>query len=84
MALNLQYQTPAQFAARLRERYRGASREEAARLATWLLNRIEAGDLTDAQVRNAFGMTTTQYNTFKTRLTNLRTAWTAVQAAQGE
>lgn len=84
MALNLRHQTAAQFAARLRERYRSASREEAARIATWLLNRIEAGDFTDAQVRNAFGLTVTQYNQMKTRMANLRTAWLAVQAAQGE
>lgn len=84
MPLNLKHQTAAQFAARLRERYRGASREEAARVATWVLNRIEAGDLTDAQVRNAFGLTTTQYNAMKARMTSLRTAWLAVQSAQGE
>lgn len=84
MALNLRHQTAAQFAARLRERYRNASREEAARIATWILNRIEAGDLTDAQVRNAFGLTVTQYNAMKTRMTNLRTAYQAVQAAAGE
>jgi hypothetical protein len=84
VALRLKHQTASQFAARFRERYRSASREEAARLATWLLNRIEATDLTDAQVRNAFGLTLTQYNQMKTRMTNLRTAWLAVQAAQGE
>lgn len=84
MALNLRHQTASQFAARLRERYRSASREKAARIATWILNRIEAGDFTDAQVRNAFELNVTQYNQFKTRLTNLRTAWLAVQAAQGE
>jgi hypothetical protein len=84
VALNLRHQTAAQFAARLRERYRSASREDAARIATWLLNRIDAGDLTDAQVRNAFGLTVQQYSNMKTRMTNLRTAWLAVQAAQGE
>lgn len=84
MVLNLKYQTAAQFAARLRERYRNASREEAARIATWILNKIDAGDLTDAQVRTAFGLTLTQYNAMKTRMSNLRTAYQAVQAAAGE
>ena len=84
MALNLKHQTAAEFAARLRERYRSASREDASRIATWILNRIEAGDITDAQVRTAFGLNVTQYNQMKTRMTNLRTAWLAVQAAQGE
>ncbi len=84
MALNLRFQTAAQFAARLRERYRSASREEAARIATRILNRIDAGDLTDTQVRTAFGLTVTQYNALKTRMGNLRTAYQAVQSAAGE
>lgn len=84
MALNLRFQTATQFAARLRERYRSASREEAARIATWILNHIDAGDITDAQVRAAFGLTVTQYNALKTRMGNLRTAYQAMQAAAGE
>ena len=84
MALVLKHQTAAQLAARFRERYRNASKEEAARMATWLLNRIEAGDFTDAQVRSAFGLTVTQYNNLKTRMSTLRANWQAVQAAQGE
>ena len=84
MALNLKHQTAAQFAARLRERYRNASKEECARIATWILNRIEAGDFTDTQVRNAFGLTAGQYTTLKSKWTNLRTNLLAVQAAVGE
>lgn len=84
MALNLKYQTEAQFAARLRERYRNASREEAAHIATWILNKINAGDLTDAQMRSAFGLTLVQYNALKTRMNSLRTAYQTVQASVGE
>lgn len=84
MALNLKHQTAAQLAARFRERFRGASKEEAARMATWLLNRIDEGDFTDAQVRSAFGLTVTQYNNLKTRMGTLRANWQAVQTAQGE
>lgn len=84
MALNLRHQTAAQFAARLRERYRNASREEAARIATWVLDRIEAGDITDAQMRTAFSLTAAQWTTLKAKMTTLRTNWQAVQAARGE
>jgi len=84
VALNLRHQTAAQFVARFRERFRAAEREDAAKMATWLLNRIADGDVTDTQVRNAFGLNNTQYNALKTRMTNLRTAWLAVQAARGE
>jgi len=84
MALALKYQTAAQFADRLRARYLKAKREECARIAKWILDHIDAGDFTDTQVRTAFGLTTNQYNTLKTKWTNLRTAYNAVMAAQGE
>jgi len=84
VALNLKHQSATQFAARLRERYRSASKEECARIATWILHHIEAGDFTDTQVRNAFGLTAGQYTTLKSKWTTLRTSWLAVQAAAGE
>lgn len=82
--MRAQYQTAAQFAARLRLRYQSAGNEKAARIATWILDRITAGQLTDLQVRTAFGMTTTQYNAMKTRMTTVRTQWLAIQSATGE
>lgn len=85
MALNLRHQTVAQFAARLRERYRNASRDEAARIAHWLLEKINAGDITDAQCASAFGVTVGQWSTFKTnKLVPLHEHWTAIRAAAGE
>lgn len=85
MALNLRYQTPAQFAARLRKRFRNAEREECARIAHWILRRIQLGDFTEAQVRNAFGLTVQQWATLRTnKLEPLANAWAAVKAARGE
>lgn len=84
MALTLRYATAAQLAAAFRERYQNSSREDCARLAAWLLARIDDGTWTDVQVRNAFGLTTPQYTAMKTRMENLRDHWAAVQAAQGE
>ena len=84
MALNLRYQTTAEFAVKLRARFKAAGREEACRIATWILNHLEAGDFTETQLRNVFGLTVTQWNTLKTKFTNMRTAYLAVQAASGE
>jgi len=81
---NLKYQTKAQLADLFRARYQLATKLEAAKMATWLLNRIADGTFTDAQVRGAFGLTTTQYNNLKTRMTTLRDNWLAVNAAVGE
>lgn len=84
MALILVHQTPAQLAARLRVRYKAAVGDDCARIATWLLGHIEAGDFTDAQVRTAFGLTAGQWTTLKAKMTSLRTAWQATIAAVGE
>lgn len=84
MALNLRHATPTQLAAAFRARYRSATQIECGRLAKWLLDHIDAGDFTDAQVQSAFGLTTPQYNAIKTRFTNLRTAYNALLAATGE
>ena len=80
MPLTLNHQTPAEFAARLVVRFKAASREEKGRLATWLYDRYQAGDFTAAQLRNAFGMTLAQFNTFVTRIQTLRTHYLALQA----
>jgi len=80
----LRFQATAEFVQRLREAFRTRNREILCRLARWILNRINAGDLTDTQVRNAFGLTNPQYNTLKTKMTALRDALTSVENAVGE
>jgi hypothetical protein len=80
----LVHQTAVQLAARFREAYRNASDIRQAKMATWILARIAAGTFTDTQVRNAFGLTTTQYNAMKARMTTLRDQYAAVMAARGE
>lgn len=81
----LAHQTGAQFADKLRAEYRISSRERVCYLAWWLQRRINEGTFTDAQVRNAFGMTVVQYNNFKTnKLIPMHDHWAAVLVAQGE
>jgi hypothetical protein len=84
MTLNLHHQTLAQFAARLRDRFKAASGVEKGRIATWLYDHYQAGDFTAAQLRAAFGMTTTQFTAFVTRVQTLRTHYLAVQAEVAE
>lgn len=83
-ALSLKYQTKTDLAQRFREMYRAASRETAARMAYWLVERIVSGDFTDAQVRAAFGLTSAQYTTAKAKLQALYDQWAAIQNAAGE
>ena len=70
--------------ARVRELFRNGEAERLCEIARWILNRTNAGDLTDLQVRNAFGLTAGQYNALKTRITTLATALDTVRGARGE
>ena len=80
----LQHQTPAQFLSRLRDAYASAQGSDVARLATRMQDWITAGDFTEAQVRQAFGLTLAQWAPLKARMITLRTQYQAVQAARGE
>lgn len=84
MALQLRYATLTQLGNAFRDRFRKASKEEAWRLANWLLNRIADGTFTDNQVRNFFNLTVAEYNSFKTRLQTMQSRWLELQSAAGE
>ncbi len=76
--------TGAEFIARLRQRYRASGGQELARLAEWILARLASGDISDNQLRNAFGMTAGQYTDFKLRLQNKVDLLRLVSQASGE
>lgn len=85
MAITLQHQTVAEFLARFRAKYRRARREELARLARFLANRYQAGDITEAQIRTMFGIATNpEWNAFRDKVIALRDGLNAVEAAEGE
>jgi hypothetical protein len=84
MALLLKHQTAEQFVTRLRAAYRNASRERVVQIARFIIGKIQAGDITDAQCRSAFGLNVTQWNTLKTKMQNIITAANAVESAVGE
>ena len=84
MALVLKHATKAQLVERLRERFRHAEREEVWRLAAKMKHWYDAGDVTAAQLRTAFGMTAAQFSTFAGKLTTWAEKWADLQAARGE
>ena len=84
MALILKHQTAEQFIARVRQAWRDGQRERLVQIAKFILSRIQAGDITDAQCRTAFGLNTSQWNAKKTQMANLITASNAVQSAVGD
>jgi len=83
-ALATQHITKADLLAKFREAYRSASKEDLARLATWVIRRVTQGDVTEAQLQSAFGLTDPQYATLRAKMLALRDHWVAVQAAEGE
>ena len=84
MALILKHQTAEAFIARVREAYRDGDSERLVKIARFLVARVQAGDVTDAQLRTAFGLNSTQWTALKTKMQNLITADNAVRSAVGE
>ena len=84
MALLLKHQTAEQFISRLRQAYRDGDADRVIKIARWIIARIQAGDLTDAQCRNAFGLNQTQWGNLKTKMQNFINADNTAKAAQGE
>ena len=83
--LKLHYLNATTFAARVREEYRNSSRERLYYLSWWLVEMITTGYLTNAQVRDAFGMDASTYSTFmNTKVVPRHDSWAAVLLAQGE
>ena len=70
--------------ARVREAYRSGERERIVQIARFILSRIQAGDITDAQCRSAFGLTVAQWNALKVKMQSYIDADNTVRGAVGE
>ena len=84
MALALKHQTKEQFMSRFRQRYRESSGEHSAKLATWLLDRLDDQEFTDDQVMTAFNYKVSELIQLKTKLTQLRSSLRQIRSAIGE
>lgn len=84
MAIIVKHQTVEAFVARVRAAYREGNPETLVKIARFLIARVQAGDVTESQIKTAFGLNQTQWNTLKTKMQNLITADNAVKSAVGE
>ena len=84
MALNLKHQTAAQFADRLKARFRTAERYEKAKIAAWMYDRVQAGDITVAQIKTAFDLDQAQWLVLRDRLLALKEHYDAIEAERAE
>lgn len=83
-AIVAQHQTLTQLAQRLRSYFLSSERLETGRVARWIVNHLESGAITDAQMRNVFNLTAAQWTTLRAKLENMRTQYNAIDAARGE
>lgn len=84
MALLLKHQTAEAFVQKVRAAYRNSDSGRLVQIARFIIARVQAGDITEAQCRTAFGLNTTQWNTLKTKMQNLIAADDAVKFVVGE
>lgn len=84
MALILKHQTPEAFIARVRQAYRDGDSERLVKISRFLVSKVQAGDITDAQLRTSFGLSVAQWNILKTKMQNLIASDNAVRSAVGE
>lgn len=84
MAISLKYATAAQLGQALRERFKTASKEELFRLSAKIKKHYDAGDFTDAQMKNLFDMTTGQWNSLKAKINTRAAVYEDMQNAKGE
>lgn len=84
MALILKHQTVEAFMARFRAAYANSDRERCVQLGRWALGAVQAGDVTDAQCRAAFGLSVAQWNSLKGRMQARVNALQTLQSAVGE
>jgi len=82
--MNLSHATWVQFAARFRERFRGAEKLEVWRLAALIKMLLNEGYITVAQIRNAFNLTANQMNELASRIDAYTTKYYEMKNAQGE
>lgn len=80
MAFNPAQQTKLQYLKRLRERYRAAQRMEACRLANRTLRHLADGDVTQAQMLNAWNMTQAEWTVKAAALQVRADKWIAFKA----
>ena len=84
MPLILRHQSLADFRARLRADMRDSSGGRTVHLADRIMAMIQDGDLTDAELRAAFGRTPAQWAALKNKFNTLVNARRTLRGAVGE
>lgn len=84
MALLLKHQTVEQFVIKFREAYRSSEQDKNVMLGEFIIAKIQAAEITDAQCQKAFGKTAGQWNALKAKMNARITARQTLRSAVGE
>ena len=85
MAIDLKHQTLQQFLVRHRKRFRAAEKDEKCRLAHRMYRWINQGDVTRANIKNAWNMAdNAEYDVWLAKIERLHNLWRDVQAEARE
>lgn len=82
MALRLKHQSKVQFLKRWRDKYRDAKGAEACRVAHRILKYLEDGDVTAAEIQNAWNITAGEWAIRATHLQAKANKWLAIKSAE--
>jgi hypothetical protein len=83
MALVLRYATLAQLGDRFRELYRKSRGRQTYRLAKWMVDRIDDGTVTVAQIRSFFNLNQTEWNALKAEWDQLKAIYETMESKTG-
>jgi len=83
MAIILKHQTVEAFVAKVRAAYRDGDSATLVAISRFLIAAVQAGDITEAQIRTAFGVNTTQWNAIKAEMQALINADNLIKSAVG-
>ncbi len=81
--LSLKHQTVDELVARLRVRYEQALGEDAARIADCISTLLASGDITEAHVGKAWGLTAAKAKKFRSDVDTLAAQRKAIKGAKG-
>ena len=84
MPIDLKHANKSQLLAALRERYAASTGAETLRLAAKIKTHMDAGDITDADMRGAFGLSVAGWATAKSRITSHASTHATTKSARGE
>lgn len=78
--MQLKHATVEQLLKAWQGRFDAAGPVERARLSRWLMDRLDALDVTDVEARGAFGMGVSAYSALKGQINRLRASYNAILA----